>query len=83
MSILIYLLNSTLAFIPLLPSAIVVVYLLDSPHIVKICYTFMIALAGFFTTSGLVPVIAQYTLKRRLCGKDLCKKGSKDENVDM
>jgi len=76
-------LNIFLAFIPLLPSAFVIMHLLDSPYVVKVFYSCVIALAGFFTTSNLVPVIAQYTLKRRLCGKDLCKKGSKDESVDM
>jgi hypothetical protein len=43
----------------------------------------VIAIGGFFTTSSLVPVIAEYTRRKGLCGKDLCKRGLFADEKEM
>lgn len=42
-----------------------------------------IAVGGFLATSSLVPVIAEYTRRKGLCGKDLCKRGLFADEKDM
>ena len=67
--------------LPLLPSLIVIWGLLHEdrvhldaikPQLVTSCG---ISLLGYGLTSALIPLIATYTLKRGICGKDLGKKG--------
>eukprot|EP01041_Mallomonas_annulata_P000831 gene831-1618_t len=41
------------------------------------------AVIGFILTNSLVPVVAQYTLRRGICGRDLCKKGTRSESKDI
>lgn len=38
---------------------------------------------GYFMTNRLIPNIKSYMIKRGICGKDLGKKGSKNEDVDV
>lgn len=43
----------------------------------------LISIAGYWLTTSLVPVIAQYTLKSGLSGKDLGKRGTSREKIDV
>jgi len=43
----------------------------------------MLGLLGYVGTDRLIPTIKYYMLKRRICGKDLGKKGTQSENVDV
>jgi UDP-N-acetylglucosamine--dolichyl-phosphate N-acetylglucosaminephosphotransferase len=73
-----------IALVPLLPA---VVYLLLSNYagliLTKIGVAIWIAITAYISTIHLIPVFAEYTLKKGLSGKDLGKKGSPQENNDI
>jgi UDP-N-acetylglucosamine--dolichyl-phosphate N-acetylglucosaminephosphotransferase len=72
-----------LAVLPLVPSAWCLAHLdsADTWHVVV--WSAAISAAGFLLTDQLIPIFAQYTLKRGLCGKDLGKRGSANESRDI
>ena len=49
----------------------------------QIGFSIAISLVGYLATYSLIPIFAEYTLKRGLSGKDLGKKGSPYENKDV
>lgn len=66
-----------LAISPLIPSVIcfLLTVLKDDEIFVNIVlYSIAISILGFVSTSALIPLIAEYTLKKGICGKDLGKK---------
>lgn len=71
------------AVIPLLPSLICVFFIGNFHIVAEIFFSASLSIVAFITTSILVPIIAEYTLKRGLSGKDLGKKGTKSESDDI
>lgn len=72
-----------LAVLPLVPSAWCLTQLNSSDTWNVIIWSAAISVLGFVLTDQLIPIFAQYTLKRGLSGKDLCKKGTPDESRDV
>jgi UDP-N-acetylglucosamine--dolichyl-phosphate N-acetylglucosaminephosphotransferase len=75
-------LNLFLMALPLLPSLFALLYVDVNAHYI-IAMSTVIGIIGYFLTSLLVPVMAEYTGKRGLCGKDLGKKGTPQESRDV
>lgn len=90
--------NTMIALVPLLPSVFIFLRLHDGAvtaadtsapvyhHLstrMQLAASAVIAIGGFFTTSSLVPVIAEYTRRKGLCGKDLCKRGLFADEKEM
>lgn len=71
------------ALLPLIPSIIAVVFIRDSNIQMKIYISLGISMLGFFLTDKLITIIAEYTLRKGLSGKDLGKKGSASESKDV
>jgi UDP-N-acetylglucosamine--dolichyl-phosphate N-acetylglucosaminephosphotransferase len=81
--------NNILAMLPLVPSA-VMLYFVPIAHdeknlVVKywIYASLLLSILGYFLVSSLVKVVAEYNIKARLSGKDLGKKGTDRESVDV
>lgn len=72
-----------LAVLPLIPSLYLILNIADWNVKYPILISLGIAIISYFCTISLIPVIAEYTLKRRLCGKDLGKKGTPRESIDV
>lgn len=72
-----------LAALPLIPSLVCILYIDNQQIFTMIVYSLLVSLVGFIMTNALVPVFSEYTLKRGLSGKDLGKKGSPLESVDV
>jgi hypothetical protein len=90
--------NTIISLVPLLPSAFIFLRLRDGDiptadapvpfhhqlsTRMQLAASAVIAIGGFLTTSSLVPVIAEYTRRKGLCGKDLCKRGLFADEKDM
>ena len=81
--------NVILALLPMLPSAAMLYFVPISPDetnpIIKywIYVSIVLSVLGYFLVSSLVGVVAEYNLKARLSGKDLGKKGTARESVDV
>jgi UDP-N-acetylglucosamine--dolichyl-phosphate N-acetylglucosaminephosphotransferase len=75
--------NRLLAVLPLVPS----LYLLskiDGLFVANQVWTScFVGLCGYVGCRMLIPVVAEYTLKKGLSGKDLGKKGTINESVDV
>lgn len=76
-------LDSIRSILPLAPSIILFFLLEDNVLRNVIFFSGAIAIGGFLSTSYLIPVVAQYTLRRGICGRDLCKKGTRNESKDI
>lgn len=79
--------DALLAALPILPSLWLLLLLADANKQSAVTF-FVLCVAGlgcfaFLLTSYLVPHIAQFTLAKRLFGKDLGKKGTERESVDV
>lgn len=72
-----------LALLPLVPSAILASTITNLPIIHMLIASLAISVGGCCLTNYLVPVIAEYTLKRGLTGKDMGKKGTLRESKDV
>lgn len=72
-----------IAIIPIIPSILCVLSMNNDYMFGLIKCSFVISLLGFIVTNALVPVFSQYTLKRGLSGKDLGKKGTTNELIDV
>lgn len=72
-----------LAFVPLMPSILLLVNIHDAFILKIIVVSVLLSVIGFLLSNSLIPVVSGYTLKRGLCGKDLGKKGSADENKEV
>lgn len=72
-----------LAALPLVPSLYCLSYVNDAAAITRIGYSLAISILGYFTTVMLIPVFAEYTLRRGIAGKDLGKKGTIHESKDV
>ncbi len=78
-----------LALGPLVPSVIVLFYVpisADETSFLTKYWLFVssfVSFLGYFLTSSLIDVIGGYNQKAGLCGKDLGKKGTKDEAADI
>ena len=72
-----------LAVLPLLPSAYVLWIIQDNVIQIKICMSVVISVLGFLATSRLITIVAEYTLRKGLSGKDMGKKGSSSESKDI
>lgn len=75
--------NYLLAALPLLPSVIAFLYVQESALRSKIVTSGGISVLGFVLTSYLIQVVAEYTLRKGLSGKDMGKKGSASESTDV
>ncbi|KAJ1398504.1 hypothetical protein B484DRAFT_406630, partial [Ochromonadaceae sp. CCMP2298] len=75
--------NYLLVALPLLPSVACLLKLDDEESSVVILWSILISVLGFLLTDGLIPVFAQYTLKRGLSGKDMGKRGTALESTDV
>lgn len=75
--------NYLLAALPLLPSGLAFLYVQESALRSKIVTSGGISVLGFVLTSYLVQVVAEYTLRKGLSGKDMGKKGSASESTDV
>jgi UDP-N-acetylglucosamine--dolichyl-phosphate N-acetylglucosaminephosphotransferase len=76
-------LNYILALIPILPGLILSTTISDYSSKRLIFLSYGIAVFAYWLTKVLVPVVAQYTKARGLCGKDMGKKGTATENKDV
>lgn len=72
-----------LAVLPLLPSAYVLSVIQDSEIQVKIFMSVVISVLGYLLTNPLITIVAEYTLRKGLSGKDMGKKGSASESKDI
>lgn len=72
-----------MALLPLLPCIFLFLFIKNDDFKGKIYVLTSISIVGYLLVDRLVPIISQYTLKRGLCGKDLGKKGTKSESVDV
>lgn len=72
-----------LAAVPLLPALWALLQLQNYSMIKTVLGTLAISVIGYFSTNALIPVIAEYTLRRGLSGKDLGKKGTPLEDRDI
>jgi UDP-N-acetylglucosamine--dolichyl-phosphate N-acetylglucosaminephosphotransferase len=79
----IQIMDYVLAALPLVPSALCLPYLHNSDTWGVILWSSVISVLGFLLTNELIPIFAQYTLKRGLCGKDLGKRGTPNESKDI
>ncbi len=70
-----------LALLPLVPSVLAVRYITSQTTLQVMLYSCVISFVGFLVTNALIPVFAEYTLKRGLCGKDMGKRGTARETV--
>lgn len=69
--------------LPLIPSIVYVVGIKDTESLVLISFSVLAAVAGFVITCALIPQFGEYTKKRGLSGKDLGKKGTSSESIDV
>ena len=75
---------TTVTFLlPLLPSAIIFTLIENQDIRINVCISAAISMAGYLTTTSVIPVVAKFTLKRNICGKDLGKKGTARESMDV
>lgn len=72
-----------LALLPLVPAAICLSSIHDTNFLRQIGFSTIISIIGYVATTKLIPVFAEYTIKRGLCGKDLGKKGTAMESKDV
>ena len=72
-----------LAVLPLLPSAYLLSIIQDSEIQVKIFMSLVISALGYLLTNPLISIVAEYTLRKGLSGKDMGKKGSASESKDI
>lgn len=72
-----------LALSPLAPSIICAATITDSSMLLLLAKSVTVGIVGFLLCNSLIPVVAGYTLKKGLSGKDLGKKGTSDENKDI
>lgn len=75
--------NYVLAILPLIPCAVVGFTISDYAANQMIIASFAISVGGFYLVNCLVPIVATYTRKRGLTGKDMGKKGTKRESIDV
>ena len=75
--------NVLLAALPLLPSVYLSSQLRDVDTRNQLFKSAFIGCAAFFLTQYLVPIIAEYTKKKGLSGKDLCKRGLSADEKEM
>lgn len=75
--------DAFLAVIPLLPSIYFLCFLEETETRNVIFIAALFAVGAFFMSSSLVPVVSQYTLRRGISGRDLCKKGTRNETKEM
>lgn len=76
-------LNYIFAILPLLPSLYPILQIRNQEIFHLLLISFLIAIVTFLLSNSLIPIVAEYTLKSGLCGKDLGKKGSKLESKDI
>lgn len=76
-------LNDVLALLPLAPSLVLLFGIMEKPNAWKVYVSILISIAGFWMTTTLVPVVAEYTLKAGLSGKDIGKRGTQREKIDV
>lgn len=75
--------NTLLCISPLLPS-IAAFYYISNVEVQRVYfYSSLISIGGFLFTTTLVPVMAEYTAKKGLSGKDLGKKGTSNESKQV
>lgn len=75
--------DKLLAVLPLLPSLCCMAMLKSKATLGALCGSAAISVVGYFTTYKLIPIFAEYTLKRGISGKDLGKKGTELESKDV
>jgi hypothetical protein len=75
--------NALLAIVPLLPSVYLSSQLRDVDTRNQLFKSALIGCAAFMLTQYLVPIVAEYTKKKGLSGKDLCKRGLTADEKDM
>jgi UDP-N-acetylglucosamine--dolichyl-phosphate N-acetylglucosaminephosphotransferase len=75
--------NYILAIIPLLPCAAIGFTISNFAVNQMMIASFAISLGGFSLVNCLVPIVAEYTLKKGLTGKDMGKKGTRSESKDV
>jgi UDP-N-acetylglucosamine--dolichyl-phosphate N-acetylglucosaminephosphotransferase len=75
--------NYVLAILPLVPCALIGFSITDYAANQMIIASFAISVGGFYLVNCLVPIVAEYTYKRGLTGKDLGKKGTRRESIDV
>jgi len=71
------------AILPLIPSILLLLQISNIQDSWIVFISVSISIAGYWLTTKLIPVIAQYTLKGGLSGKDLGKKGTPRANFDV
>ena len=75
--------NYVLAILPLLPCVLIGVTINDYAAKQMIIASLALSFGGFYLVNCLVPIVAEYTHKRGLTGKDLGKKGTRRESADV
>eukprot|EP01039_Chlorochromonas_danica_P000607 gene607-656_t len=76
-------LEVVLGLLPLIPGCACLVFIQDKWSQLAIVSAMIISVVGYLITSWLIPVFAEYTLRRGIAGKDLGKKGTVDENKSI
>ena len=69
--------------IPVIPSISILLFIQDNAILYMVGVSAFVGLAAYLLTRSLVPVVAEFTLKKGLCGKDLGKKGTIQESKDI
>lgn len=72
-----------MSIVPLLPCVCISAMITNQEALSLLLWSLVISLVGFLLVNALVPVVAEYTLKRGICGKDLGKKGTVHESRDI
>jgi len=72
-----------LSIVPLLPCMCISAMITNEETMTLLLWSLVISVAGFLLVNALVPVVAEYTLKRSICGKDMGKKGTVHESRDI
>jgi len=71
------------SIVPLIPSIVISVVISNEEALPLLIWSLVISLLGYVMVNALVPVVAEYTLKKSICGKDLGKKGTVHESRDI
>lgn len=72
--------DTFLAILPLIPGFLCIIRIQDYFACIGLVCAVAISVLGYLGTSYLIPVFAEYTLKRGIAGKDMGKKGTADED---
>lgn len=72
-----------ISILPILPGTILFTTITDATIRNIILISYIIAIISFILTYQFIPIVAQFTRSKGLSGKDLGKKGTANEHIDI